>query len=300
MSTSWHTLEYRLHARVGILHGTRPAVRLWYALRALDVDGSGKVIVSLGEIEGQLSKSSLTVRRYLKDDTFFRNYYVEGGALTVYLHGLRSVCKALGFTDVGPTGFTEGLDSIQKDSALIGAQSLQQSSMYLATIALKGKHPDLVDATTMGTDSSFITEGVTDANMGHAPQCLGNLTINTVSGRAQKVHLLREGATLYGASLQGIGALLQVCSKTISRALRGVLRIRQAQQIPEWEYMALQVEASQTLRGTNDDSPYPFYSRHKSYGPYRLHTYLYYPLHALCSQRALKSHINPSLKAHGL
>lgn len=42
-SIAWNTLEYRLHARVGILHGTKPAVCLWYALRALDVDGTGKV-----------------------------------------------------------------------------------------------------------------------------------------------------------------------------------------------------------------------------------------------------------------
>ncbi len=38
-SIAWNTLEYRLHARVGILQGTKPAVCLWYALRALDVDG---------------------------------------------------------------------------------------------------------------------------------------------------------------------------------------------------------------------------------------------------------------------
>lgn len=300
MFSSWNALEYRLHARVGILHGTRPAVRLWYALRALDTEGAGKVVVPVGEIEKQLGRSSLTVRRYLMDATFFRSYYVEGSDLTVYLHGLASVCRALGFSDIGPVGFTEGLDTIQTDSALIGAQSLQQSSQYLAIKALKGKHANLVDASTIQADSSFITGGVTDAYMDRAPQCMGNITINTVSGRPQKVHLLHEAATLYGASLEGIATLLQVCSKTVSRALKGVLRIRQAQQIQEWEYQALKVEASQTLRGINDESPYPFYSRHAFYGPYRLYTYLYYPLHKLCSQRNLKSHVNPSLKACGL
>jgi len=234
------------------------------------------------------------------DTTFFRSHYVEDGTITVYLHGLAAVCKELGFTDIGPIGFNEGLGQLQKDAALIGAQSLQQSSQHLAIKALRGKHPNLVDASTIQADSSFITGGVTDAFMDHAPQCLGNLTINTVSGRPQKVHLLHQAATLYGASLEGIAGLLQVCSKTIARALKGVLRIRQAQQIPEWEYQALKVEASQTLRGTNDESPYPFYSHHAFYGPYRLYTYLYYPLHKLCSQRNLKSHINPSLKAYGL
>jgi hypothetical protein len=102
--------------------------------------------------------------------------------------------------------------------------------------------------------------------------------------------------TLYGASLQGVADLLQVCMKTVSRALRGVLRIRQAQQIPMWKYNQLQMEASETLTGSQDGSAYPFYSFHNVFGPYRLHTYLYYPLHVLCSQRRLKAHINPRLK----
>lgn len=301
MPPLWNTLEYRLHARVGILHGTRPAVRLWYALRALDTEGTGKVTVPVGEIEQQLGKSRLTVRRYLKDTTFFRSHYVEGGALlTVYLHGLAAVCKALGFTDIGPVGFNEGLGQLQKDAALIGAQSLQQASLYLATRDRDREHDvlDAVNIKTIDGAASFITWGVTDHVMldDAATQCEGTLTINTVAGRPQRVHVLHEGATLYGASLEGIANLLQVCSKTISRALQGVLRIRQAQQISEWEYQALRAEASESLTGTVDDCPYPFYSRDRVLGPYRLHTYLYYPLYALCSQRRIKSRVNPWLK----
>lgn len=302
MPPSWNALEYRLHARVGILHGTRPAVRLWYALRALDVAGTGKVTVPVGEIEQQLCRSSLTVSRYLKDTTFFRSHYVEGGALTVYLHGLAAVCKALGFTDIGPVGFNEGLDQLQKDAALIGAQSLQQASLYLATRDRDREHDvlDAVNIKPVGGTASFITWGATDTDTAvldvTVTQCEGTLTINTVTGRPQTVHMLREGATLYGASLEGIAGLLQVCSKTISRALQGVLRIRQAQQIPEWEYQALRAEASDSLTGTVEDCPYPFYSRDRVLGPYRLHTYLYYPLYALCSQRRIKSRVNPYLK----
>lgn len=317
-SIAWNTLEYRLHARVGILHGTKPAVCLWYALRALDVDGTGKVTIPVGEAEVQLGKSASTIRRYLMDDMFFRSYTVAYGVITIYLHGLASVCRALHLTDIGPVGFNEGLGQIVKDSALVGAVALQQASLYLATHDKEGhrideRYPDgtprVMDATKISTvqelmgTASYITGGATAATtidpsdvLVDAPQCKGTFIINTVTGRPQPVHMLQLGTTIYGASLEGIAALLQVCSKTISRALQGTLRIRQAQQIYWSEYYHLKNEASETLTGTNDDCKYAFYSKHEYMGPYRLYTYLYYPLYQLCSQRVLKSHINPWLK----
>lgn len=315
MPPSWHTLEYRLHARVGILHGRKPAVQLWYALRALDVDGSGKVTIPVGEAERQLGKSASTIRRYLMDDVLFRSYSVTDGVITIYLHGLASVCRALYLTDIGPVGFNEGLGQLVKDSALVGAVALQQASLYLATHDKQGHcidAVDVVDATKittvqelMGT-TSYITGGVTAATtlaedvLVDVPQLKGTFTINTITGRPQPVHMLRLGTHMYGASLAGIAGLLQVCSKTISRALQGTLRIRQAQQIYWSEYYHLKNEASETLTGTNsEDCKYPFYSKHEHMGPYRLYTYLYYPLYQLCSQRVLKSHVNPWLKGCG-
>jgi hypothetical protein len=282
-------------------------------MRALDVDGTGKVTIPVGEAEVQLGKSSSTIRRYLMDDMFFRSCTVADGKITIYLHGLASVCRALHLTDIGPVGFNEGLCQIVKDSALVGAVALQQASLYLATHDKEGHRidePDVLDATKiMSTDelmgrSSYITEGVTTIHQDpdaiiDAPQCKGTFTINTVMGRPQPIHMLRLGTRMYGASLEGIAGLLQVCSKTISRALQGTLRVRQAQQIYWSQYYHLKNEASETLTGTNENSPYPFYSKHEHMGPYRLYTYLYYPLYQLCSQRVLKSHVNPWLKGCG-
>lgn len=309
---SWNSLEYRLHARVGVLQGIMPAVQLWYALRALDVSGSGKVSITTGDMERQLGKGRTTIWRYLKDKTFFRSHVTVKGVVTVYLHGLRSVCRALHLDSIGPIGFNVGLKSIQRDSAAIGAQSLQQSSLYLALLSsrkdkkvigdplTKGKVADVLDASLL-EESSFITGGATSIAgecllQGAAPQCIGTLPIKTVSGAQQEVHMLRASATLYGASLEGIAKLLRVCSKTVSKSLMGTRRIRQAQQVPLWEYNALQVEAADNF-GRSEEAG--FYSYHKKYGSYRLYTYLYYPYYPLCSQRVLKSHINPSLKVGG-
>lgn len=295
---SWHSLPYRLHARIGILSGVRPAVQLWYALRALDVNGSGKVSITTTEAMSQLGRSRTTIWRYLKDATFFRSHTTKDGVLTIYLQGLRSVCKSLGLEGIGPIGFNEGLDSIQKDSASIGAQSLQQSSRFLAQLASQKdkKVPDVLDATLL-EKSSFISVGAPSPIKGQtiqaiAPQCLGTLPLKTISGYPQEVYMLRQRATIYGASIEGIAKLLGVCSRTISKALKGTLRIRQAQQIPLWEYYARKHQASENFGRMEGKG---FYSLHKEYGAYRLYTYLYYPFHHLCSQRVLKSRVNPSL-----
>jgi hypothetical protein len=288
----------------------RPAVCLWYALRALDNSGAGKVSVALSEIMRQLKKSRTTIWRYLQDATFFRYHSTRNGIVTVYLQGLRSVCRTLRLPDIGPVGFNMGLQKIQKDSAAIGAQSLQQSSLYLAILATRkaGKTANIFDATLL-EKSSFITEGAPSTLGGpqdkskktkkekkkKPPQYMGSFDIKTVNGRPQEIHLLHRTVTLYGASIAGIARLLLVCSKTIAKSLEGTLRIRQAHQIPSVIYYGLRVEAADNF-GRNEDCPYAFYSKHKHLGPYRLHTYLYYPNFVLCSQRILKSHINPSLK----
>lgn len=309
MPPSWNTLEYRLHARVGILHGVRPAVRLWYALRALDVEGTGKVVIPAGEIERQLGKSRTTIWRYLQDRVFFRSYRYGGGLLTVYLHGLRAVCLSLGIDSIGPVGFNMGLTTIQKDSAAIGAQSLQQSSLYLARLAAhKDKKVISVLDATLIQQPSHITEGATAVlGLMHdtwdtflpakgTSLCAGSIPVKTVSGSHTLVHLLECSATLYGASLEGIATMLGVCSKTISRSLRGVARIRQAQRVPYWEYKYWQHEASENLGRSVSPG---FYGYNKDYGAYKLYTYLYYPNYCLCSQRVLKSHVNPALKGGG-
>lgn len=301
MPPSWHILEYRLHARVGILQGTKPAVQLWYALRALDVEGTGKVIIPTGEIEVQLGKSRTTIWRYLQDRTFFRSYSYGAGLLTVYLHGLRAVCQSLGLDSIGPVGFNQGLTTIQKDSAAIGAQALQQCSMYVAKVACinEGREPSLLDATLIG-GASFMSRGVTSSLLGSSykqgpiSQIYAELSIKNTSGIPQPVQLLRKSATVYGASIEGIGRLLRVCSKTISKSLQGTLRIRQAQHMPRWEYLALRFEASENMGKRLDSSG--FFSFHEEYGAYRLHTYLYYPYYALCSQKTLKSLVNPVLR----
>jgi hypothetical protein len=288
---SWHSLQYRLHARIGILSGVRPAVQLWYALRALDMNGSGKVSITMAEAMSQLGRSRTTIWRYLKDTTFFRSHTTKDGMLTIYLQGLRSVCKSLGLVGIGPIGFNEGLDSIQKDSASIGAQFLQQCSMFLAVLASQktNKLPNTLDATLL-ENTSFISGGVPSPIKG-ASQCIGTLSINTVSGSPQTVHVLHQYTTPYGASIEGIADLLGVCAKTISRSLKGSIRIRQAQQISYIEYYSKRQEAKENL-GRMDG----FYSLHREYGAYRLYTYLYYPQYHLCSQRVLKSHVNPHLR----
>jgi hypothetical protein len=305
-SKSWHELEYRVHSRIGILCGARPAAQLWYACRALDVNGCGHVTIPSGEVERQLGKSRTTVWRYLNDTTFFRAYHYRDGYLTIYMHGLSATCLNLGLNGIGPVGFNVGLDSIQADAAAIGAQALQQQSKWVAT-HMPGKGPTAsVDATTI-TDlgnSSFISGGLPSISDGAAPPgailldplCAGTATLHTVNGLPFTVHVLNIAGTIYGASLEGIGALLHVCSKTVSRSLRNSLRVRQGQQIPMWKYLGLRFEACETLNGRNEDSPYCYYALHKILGPYRLYTYLYYPMYQLCSQKRLKARVNPYLK----
>lgn len=129
-------LEVTIHSKLAVKAIQIPEIRLWYYCRALDMNGCGKIQISINEVRESLGVSKATLYRYLNNKDLFRSYRSRKGLLTIYLVSLPKVCRAIG-TDLGAIGYGDANEDIVEQAVGIQAQTLQNQSFYLANQANK-------------------------------------------------------------------------------------------------------------------------------------------------------------------
>ena len=113
------------------------AIKLWYACRAIDQSGSGRVQCAIADLANVLQVSIATIRRYLKDGKrlkFFRDARTAHGIVTVFYSSTVQVCMANGLESLGAV--TEvaisDLHNLKAIATQAEAQKLQQASYHKA------------------------------------------------------------------------------------------------------------------------------------------------------------------------
>lgn len=113
------------------------AIKLWYACRAIDQSGSGRVQVAIADLVDAIGVSIATIRRYLQDGKrlkFFRHARTAQGIVTLFYASTVQVCAANGLESLGAvTEVAIGeLKNLKAIATQAEAQKLQQASFHKA------------------------------------------------------------------------------------------------------------------------------------------------------------------------
>ena len=278
-------LEVTIHSALAVKALIIPAFKLWYYLRALDMNGSGKVSLPLISILCNLGISKATLYRYLSNNLLFRNYHNDDGSLSIYLTSLPKVCKKLNITSLGTIGYGDARECIVAQAIAIQAQGLQQQSFYLANRANKisstetnkpefyrnelrlkpsynpciARHP-IVNPITCFFDSegnvispSDISPGVngeyiTIAKAHNLGGPAGVRNASLVRGRSVYNYLQANSYVLpFGGSQRGIADRLGISISTVKRYLEKHPKVRIAYKTTWFHYYKHKFEASENF-----------------------------------------------------
>ena len=132
-----HRFTVRIHA--GLVSEAGPWIKIWYLLRALDVNGSGFYSGNLSTICQLLAASSSTIRQWLREGVragAIRRWWVRGQRLSVALTSLHKTCIAIGLNHAGwgPTAEVPltDLPQLRPLATAIITQREQQLSRFAA------------------------------------------------------------------------------------------------------------------------------------------------------------------------
>lgn len=147
-----------------ILETGGPASSLWHLLRALDEKGSGKVTLTMLQLQSYLNCSKASIYRFLKSSLFHKTitHKKEGvKKYTIYYKSLKVIKEQLGLDDIITCSFCF-LDDIIKykkkiTATEIIAESIQARSRYLAKTTKKD-HQYLLDIYSLFSEDSSICE----------------------------------------------------------------------------------------------------------------------------------------------
>lgn len=286
----------RLHSIIADRVGS--ISKLWYVCRALS--DNGKATFSISDISNTLEVSERTVRKWLyqgKKGGLFRAYIREKDRVTVYLQSLLHVCINYGISNWGSTAeiLVSDLKTLKLQATEITAQALQASSINAAkqkyinsgykNFFKKLKSPEKIFAMV----DSYI-ESKTDINLDNTPSelCTGvNGFIQITKKLGSVITMLTDYSFLkYGCSQSGIAAKLGRHPSTIKNRLRksSIKKVRLAITSKDnFIDRELMREEYSTDLGK-------FFIKDGLL--YKLHTYIYEPLHTLTSMRRRRSELN--------
>jgi len=138
-------LTVRIHA--GLISEGGSWMKIWYLLRALDIQGSGFYSGNLSTICQLLAASSSTIRQWLREGLragAIRRWWVRGQRLSVALTSLHKTCIAIGLNHAGWGATAEiPLTDLHQFRPLATAtitQREQQLSRFAAWRSLKPKN----------------------------------------------------------------------------------------------------------------------------------------------------------------
>jgi hypothetical protein len=134
-----NSLTVRIHSKIA----RHPCARLWYLLKAFNIDGSGHNRLPVVLILNLLRINQSTLYRYMKigiEKGFFRRIQITEGNIDAWLGSINVVSQKLELSDWGTVGdvpLVKVLAEIRKTATGITTQSLQGQSHYAAKIKLK-------------------------------------------------------------------------------------------------------------------------------------------------------------------
>ena len=135
-------LTTRIYTR--ILDCGREEARLWHVLRAMDPQGTGKVLTTPAALAQLMDVGCSTVYRWLKNGlgTFWRGRRVVNGQTELYLSGIVQVVRSLGLGKLGAIAEVPiriltrtGAKAL---STQLDAQQLQRQAWWAANAQAKG------------------------------------------------------------------------------------------------------------------------------------------------------------------
>ena len=213
------------------------AIKLWYACRAIDRVGSGRIECAIADLADALTVSIATIRRYLKDGRrlkFFRNARTANGIVTLFYASTVQVCMATGLKSLG--AITEVAVSELKNLKAIAtqaeAQKLQQASFRKARKGLKRP---------LSTADELIPSSVKSH-----PRKRSGASGRVIQTTSKRFLLVDEDFVLFGGSQRTTANNLGRSIRTIVRRLSDRDRTHKGLPILERRQFAVVCDSNQT------------------------------------------------------
>jgi hypothetical protein len=237
MNNQFPSLEVIVHS--GIVRAFGVETSLYYILRGLDLNGSGKVATTK-YLDFGLSRKTLIARlKRLVSHGLVRSFSFAGNSLTAYISSPKQICikNNLEFGTCGWFGF-DLLKDIVKNVTLMTAQSIQSSAAYKVKIDDEESHKnsvinskDLVHAIQIVEEVRNLTRDQILADQHILPAILGKRVLGY--NRNAKTLIVPEQVPVACASHVAIGETLQISTRTVSRHLHSVPKVRIAYWSPD-------------------------------------------------------------------
>lgn len=203
----------RIHAALAEM---KSPIRLWYALRAIDNRGTGKVKTTLKKLSYLMDLSIPTVKRYLQQGEkmgLYRAVIKQWGKeeITIYLQSLFNVCLAHGIEDWGACTdlFTYELKLIRLHATQATAQRLQRCSRHEA----KKQHKCVLSAKNLIKPSSCKVKGENERRQ-----------IDAMVKRNTRFVFVSEDFVHYGGTQKTIARKHDRVDRTVRRRLSNATR----------------------------------------------------------------------------
>lgn len=196
-------------------------VRLWYYFRAVDIRGSGLMIVPWNQTLSILGCGYSTLYQWLREAKkagAIYEYQRKGNSLKVRLGGLFNVCRTLGIKRWGAAAvlpLESVLKSCREIATAITVQQLQEQSRYAARKSLlKGEEKVF----TMPNASDVIQKG---KNASLKPD-RGATNIPFLLHVGAKRAFVSKGFVPFGVSQMAVATELTISDRTVRRHLNGL------------------------------------------------------------------------------
>lgn len=279
-------MEVRIHAKLAIKVLEVPALNLWYYCRGLDTNGSGRVVLTRKDLDS-FNRSRMAMYRWLNDKRLFRSYRYNysNKSYVIYLSSLFTVAEELHVKSLGGIGWSDTVNDLAGQAALIEAIKLQQQSAWLAERCKTGFK-------TIKPEEYFDSEGNPLSHISRGSRAARRCKIKDFfEFNGRRIALLTKTPTTYGASISGISKSLNICRSTAGALLSSASRIQLAQHV-NWNYFWRAKFEQQEAMGAECESGF-FFCQDKL--PLKLLPYRYYPAYQLTSQKRLRGKLNAHL-----
>ncbi|MBD2201687.1 hypothetical protein H6G33_10040 [Calothrix sp. FACHB-1219] len=266
-------------------------LKLWYLVRAMDKNGSGKSILDSKYIQKTLDISKTTLWRYTKSNLFFK-IIRRGELYTFYYKSLVRICLENEVDNWGASCEIEieDIKDLKYYSTLATQLSLQGQSRYLANKSL--------------TKNSNRNKPLSDKDIAS----LFNNGTNPISDISTGIILLRSGVLFvndkwssFGGSQLTVANRLGVSIRTVNSRLRRAQKIRVAQYSPDNRFFLREALFNDEENWTNTSSK--FFTTTLLYDSAAVvvkRPSIYYPQLALSSKRYRRAALNRAWAKKGV
>jgi predicted transcriptional regulator len=218
----------------GLLDCGHPAVRSWFALKALDTNGQGWVDINIPKFSDWIGCACSTIYRHLPDKKFFHRIVRVGGKVRVYLRAIAKVAVDFGLDVKGLGACTEfdpkwlGKHSL---SVLYGteleAQNGQRQAYKTAIHSTRGlKRSKIINPAKAVVIKSKREQVLTRERDRRRKEAGRSAVSPGFQARAFRFFRIAHDQSVPGVTQSEIASRLGRCDRTIRRRLSNATRIR--------------------------------------------------------------------------